>query len=205
LKIEMVDIETVIPYPNNPRNNSRSIAKVAASLKEFGWQQPIVVDKDTVIIVGHTRLEGAKQLGLKKVPIHRALDLSEAQVKAYRIADNVSGAIATFDAPMLALEMADLRNADYPLANTGFELAEIDIMLAPPELMDEPDAAVPVAVAHRASDLVITIGKNRVPVTPAELERGLARVAAYLDSHGTLYGFAASLLGLVVLPQKELL
>ena len=80
-------IEDIIPYIRNPRKN-QAIDKVAGSLKEFGFRQPIVVDKQMVIIAGHTRFEAAKKLGIKEVPIHIADNLTPAQVKAYRIADN---------------------------------------------------------------------------------------------------------------------
>ena len=86
MKLEEIDINLIKPYKNNPRKN-QNIDKVANSLKEFGFRQPIVIDKNYNIIVGHTRFQAAKQIGLKKVPIHIA-NLSKEKVKAYRIADN---------------------------------------------------------------------------------------------------------------------
>ena len=88
MKVQNKPIDDLIPYHNNPRKN-QAIDKVASSIKEYGFQQPIVVDKDMVVIVGHTRLLGAKKLGLKEVPIVVA-DLGEAKAKAYRLADNLS-------------------------------------------------------------------------------------------------------------------
>ena len=86
MKIQQIDIEQIIPYINNPRKNLNS-DKVASSIKEFGFQQPIVLDNSYKIIVGHTRYEASKKLGLKKVPVVIA-DLTPTQAKAYRIADN---------------------------------------------------------------------------------------------------------------------
>jgi len=87
--IELRDINLVTPYERNPRLNDGAVDAVAASLQEFGFRQPIVVDGNGVIIAGHTRFRAAKKLGLKKVPVHVATDLSPEQVKAYRITDNV--------------------------------------------------------------------------------------------------------------------
>lgn len=88
MKVELIDIGRVIPYARNPRRNEQAIAKVAASIKEYGFRQPIVVDEEMVIIAGHTRLQAAQQLGLSKVPVHTATGLTATQVKAYRLADN---------------------------------------------------------------------------------------------------------------------
>jgi ParB-like chromosome segregation protein Spo0J len=85
--IENLPIENLIPYIRNPRKNENTIEKVASSIKEFGFRQPIVVDAEKVIIAGHTRYEAAKRLQLSKVPVHVAKGLTEQQVKAYRIAD----------------------------------------------------------------------------------------------------------------------
>ena len=88
--MQIVDtpIDAIRPYPNNPRINEGGVDAVAKSIQEFGWQQPIVVDKNGVIIVGHTRYKAAQKLGLDKVPVVTADKLSDKQVKAYRLADN---------------------------------------------------------------------------------------------------------------------
>ena len=115
MKVEEVTIEKVIPYARNPRKNEAAVNKTAASIKEFGWRQPIVVDKEYVIIAGHTRLLAAKQLELAKVPVHIANDLTEAQVKAYRIADNRVGEEAEWDYELLKLEIEELADEDLDL------------------------------------------------------------------------------------------
>ena len=94
MQIELRPIDQIKPYPGNPRQNDEAVDAVAASLKEFGFRQPIVVDAEGIIIVGHTRYKAALKLGLKQVPVHVATDLTPAQVKAYRIADIGVGASA---------------------------------------------------------------------------------------------------------------
>lgn len=118
-QIKEVPIGDVKPYENNPRNNDGAVEATANSIKEFGWQQPIVVDKDMVIIAGHTRLKAAKQLGLKRVPIVVA-DLSEEQAKAYRLADNKTGELADWDMGLLDDELAEI--ADIDMSDFGFNL-----------------------------------------------------------------------------------
>lgn len=118
-QIKEVPIGDVKPYENNPRNNDGAVEATANSIKEFGWQQPIVVDKDMVIIAGHTRLKAAKQLGLKRVPIVVA-DLSEEQAKAYRLADNKTGELADWDMGLLDDELAEI--ADIDMSDFGFDL-----------------------------------------------------------------------------------
>ena len=89
MEIEQADINSIKPYKNNPRKLSdKAITKVANSIKEFGFRQPIVVDKDRIIVVGHTRFRASKQLGLKQVPITIAKNLTPYQINANRIADN---------------------------------------------------------------------------------------------------------------------
>lgn len=122
-------IESITPYERNPRHNADAVKAVAASIKEFGWRQPIVVDKHGVVIVGHTRLLAAKRLGLSSVPVHVADELTPAQVKALRIADNRVGENATWNDELLSIELNDLRLADFNLDLTGFEKAELDDLL----------------------------------------------------------------------------
>ena len=127
MQIESIDINKILPYINNPRKNL-NIDKVASSIKEFGFQQPIVVDKDYTIIVGHTRFEAAKKLGLKEVPVQIA-DLTENQTKAYRIADNRLNQDASWDTKLLNLEFNDLLSKNFNLDTLGFSNDELDNLL----------------------------------------------------------------------------
>lgn len=115
-----VPIDQVKPYENNPRVNDDAVDVTANSIKEFGWQQPIVVDKDNVIIVGHTRLRAARQLGMQKVPIVIADKLSDEQAKAYRLADNKSSDYAIWDNKKLLEELEALERDVY----TGFKTSD---------------------------------------------------------------------------------
>lgn len=124
MKVQIVKIDKIIPYINNPRKN-QNVDKVANSIKEFGFRQPLVVDKDYNIIVGHTRLQAAKQIGLKEVPIHIA-NLNKDQLKAYRIADNRVNQESEWDYQLLHNELKDLINEDYNMFTLGFEGLELD-------------------------------------------------------------------------------
>ena len=124
MKIELIEIDKITPYINNPRKN-QNIDKVASSIKEFGFQQPIVVDKSMTIIVGHTRYEASKKLELKKVPVVIA-DLPPLKAKAYRIADNRVSQDGYWDFSKLNLEFTDLLDNHYDIKNLGFENQELD-------------------------------------------------------------------------------
>ena len=118
-KIILMALSVITPYENNPRNNEEAVEKVANSIKEFGFNQPIVVDKDNVIIVGHTRYLAAQQLELEKVPVIVAENLSEEQARAYRLADNKTGELAGWDFEKLALELEQIESFD--MGEFGFE------------------------------------------------------------------------------------
>ncbi len=120
----------IIPYARNPRQNEKAIATVAASIAEFGWRQPIVVDENMVILAGHTRLAAAQQLGLKSAPVHVAKGLSETQAQAFRIMDNRSAENADWMEDLLSLELSDLLDADYDLELTGFTDEELNSLLS---------------------------------------------------------------------------
>ena len=119
MKIEEWPIDKVVPYENNPRNNADAVEATANSIREFGWQQPIVVDKDGVIIVGHTRLKAAKKLKMKQVPVTVADNLTDEQVKAYRLADNKTGELADWDEDLLEGELAKILNIDMSVYGFG--------------------------------------------------------------------------------------
>jgi ParB-like chromosome segregation protein Spo0J len=88
MKIEMRDLAEIRPFENNPRINDPAVEAVASSIREFGFRQPIVVDEQGIIVVGHTRYKAALRLGLEQVPVHVAIGLTPVQIKAYRLADN---------------------------------------------------------------------------------------------------------------------
>lgn len=121
MNVQQVKIVKVKPYDKNPRKNKAAVDYVANSIKEFGFQQPIVVDKDMVVIAGHTRLKAAKKLKLKEVPVVIADNLTEEQVKAYRLADNKTAEKAEWDFDLLTDELLSLQELDFDMEQFGFD------------------------------------------------------------------------------------
>ena len=119
MRILSISIDKVKPYENNPRYNDEAVDAVMASIKEFGFKVPIVIDKDNVIVTGHTRYKASKKLGLKTIPCIRADDLSEDQIKAFRVADNRVAEIAEWDFDKLAIEMDEI---DLDMSVFGFDM-----------------------------------------------------------------------------------
>jgi hypothetical protein len=125
MQVEMRDIATIKPYPHNPRSNGHAVDAVAASIRAFGFRQPIVVDEDNVIVVGSTRFKAALALGLGAVPVHVAIGLTPAQLKAYRIADNKTAELADWNQELLIQELADLQKMDFDIDLVGFSTEEL--------------------------------------------------------------------------------
>ena len=124
IQIEYRSIESILPYEKNPRVNDEAVPAVMESIKEFGFKIPIVLTTDNVIVAGHTRIKAAKQLGMKEVPCVIADDLSEEQIKAFRLADNKSAEIATWDEELLQQELSEILDID--MSMFGFEESETD-------------------------------------------------------------------------------
>ena len=108
MEIKMVKVEDLKPYENNPRINDDAVEYVAKSIKEFGFKVPMVIDKDNVIVAGHTRYKASMELGLKEVPCIVADDLTEEQLKAFRLADNKVSEKASWNYDLLDLELDDI-------------------------------------------------------------------------------------------------
>ena len=122
LKIEYVDIDSIKPYEKNPRKNDEAVEYVANSIKEFGFKVPIIVDENNIIVTGHTRYKASKQLKLDKVPIIKADDLSEEQIKAFRLADNKVSEKSKWDNRLLDRELFELEDLEIDMSDFGFEL-----------------------------------------------------------------------------------
>lgn len=140
MKIVQMPIDDIIPYARNPRKGS-NVRAVMDSIREFGFNQPIVVDKNKVIIVGHTRYEAAKRLKLPKCPVLVASKLTKEQAKAYRIMDNKSNEAAAWDKILLALEIDDLQKAEFDPKKTGLLNEEIAKLF---ENIDEDEEIIPI-------------------------------------------------------------
>jgi len=150
MKIEFRKPSELKPYDQNPRDNDGAVDAVARSIQEFGFRQPIVVDPEGQIIIGHTRWKAAWKLGLKTVPVHVATDMSPAQIKAYRIADNKVAELATWDMELLPLELMELQAMDVDLNSLGFSDEELADLLSaetktglvdPDAIPESPDEA----------------------------------------------------------------
>jgi DNA modification methylase len=142
MKIEMRSLSAIKPYENNPRCNDAGVDAVATSIRQFGFRQPIVVDEQDVILVGHTRYKAAWKLGLQEVPVHVAVGLTPAQAKAYRIADNQTASLSSWDDDKLPVELAQLQQMDFDLNLTGFSADELLRLLGSEENagLTDPDA-----------------------------------------------------------------
>ncbi|MCL4743280.1 MAG: ParB N-terminal domain-containing protein [Phycisphaerales bacterium] len=142
MKIEMRPIAEVKPYEQNPRLNDDAVEAVAESIRRFGFRQPIVVDGDGVIVCGHTRWKAAQKLGLEKVPVHIARDLTPEQVRAYRIADNKTAELAEWNMELLPIELAALQETGIDWSLLGFDQDELAKLLDPgvKEGLTDPDA-----------------------------------------------------------------
>lgn len=126
-KIENIvykSVDELIPYINNPRDNENAVDAVASSIKNFGFKVPIVIDSENEIINGHTRLKAAKKLGIEEVPCIVADDLSEAQIKAFRLADNKVSELASWNYELLESELSEISNID--MSSLGFEDMEFE-------------------------------------------------------------------------------
>jgi len=168
MQIELRDTDSITPYDKNPRLNDDAVDAVAESIRQFSFRVPIVVDGAGVIIAGHTRWKAAKKLGLAKVPVHVATDLSPEQVKAYRIADNKTGELAEWDFDQLRIELGDLQGANFDLGVLAFDQDELTRLLEgehgvvtdgqtdPDAVPDPPDEAV-----SRRGELYV-LGEHRL-------------------------------------------
>lgn len=127
IKIIYKPTDKIVPYENNPRLNDEAVEPVANSIKQFGFKVPIIIDSSNIIVAGHTRFKAAKQLGMDKVPCIVADDLTDEQIKAFRLADNKVAEKATWDMDKLDMELSELNELDFDMSDFGFEaLVEAD-------------------------------------------------------------------------------
>jgi DNA modification methylase len=187
MHVELRPVSSIRPYQNNPRHNDAAVDAVAASIREFGFRQPIVVDEAGVILVGHTRYKAALKLGLGAVPVHVAVGLTPAQAKAYRLADNQTATLSGWDDDKLPQELAQLRELDFDLGLTGFSGDDLLRLLGPataagpgdPDAVPEP----PDEPVTRPGDLWL-LGRHRLLCgdsgQPGAVDRLLGGAPAHL-------------------------
>jgi len=187
MRVQLRPIGQIRPYEKNPRHNDAAVDAVCESIRQFGWRQPIVVDPDGMIMVGHARYKAALKLGLEKVPVHVATDLMPEQIRAYRIADNRSGELSEWDLDLLPIELSELQAADFDLSILGWsedDLAKLldsdvkDGLTDPDEIPEPPDEPI-----TRPGDLWI-LGDHRLlcgdSSKPDEVDRLLGGAAIHL-------------------------
>ena len=187
MHVELRPITDIRPYANNPRLNDDAVDAVAASIRQFGFRQPIVVDAEGVIIVGHTRYKAALKLRLEKVPVHVATDLTPEQIKAYRIADNKTAELAEWNYELLPIELGELQACNFDLGLLGFDQDELAKLLDPgvkegltdpDEVPEPPDEAI-----TKPGDLWI-LGDHRLlcgdSSKPEDVDRLLAGATIHL-------------------------
>lgn len=162
--IEQRDIETIRPYDKNPRRNDAAVDAVARSITDYGFRQPIVLDKDGVIVVGHTRYKAALKLGMKRVPVHVA-DLSPEKARAYRIADNATASNSSWNDELLLAELTDLKALDIDIRALGFSPEDLAQFLPqePASGLTDPDAVPepPAEATTKPGDLYL-LGNHRL-------------------------------------------
>ncbi len=143
MEVKNIKIEDLKPYEKNPRKNDEAVQYVAESIKQFGFKVPIIIDKNNTIVAGHTRYKAAEQLGLKEVPCIVADDLTDAQIKAFRLADNKVSEKSSWDLGLLGDEIKELKDLDLDidldLTKVGFGDFEISMLTEDmePEKYDE--------------------------------------------------------------------
>ena len=179
----------LIPYEKNPRKNDEAVEKVAASIREFGFKVPIVIDKDNVIVAGHTRLKAAEAAGMDEVPCIVADDLTDEQIKAFRLADNKTAEFASWDFDLLTGELQDITDID--MSEFGFDFSEID----EEEEIIEDDYDFKENVEHRATaGDVFQLGEHRLMCgdssSPDDVEKLSGGVRAKMVFTDPPYGVA---------------
>jgi DNA modification methylase len=193
--VEERPIGEIRPYDRNPRLNDDAVDAVAASIKEFGFRQPIVVDELGVIIVGHTRYKAALKLGLETVPVHVATGLTPAQIKGYRLADNQTATMSQWNNDLLPLELAELQKMDFDLNLTGFSADDLMRLLDSPgtEGLTDPDdiPEPPDEAKTKPGDLWI-LGNHRLlcgdSAKTEDVDRLLAKAPIHLAVSDPPYG-----------------
>lgn len=181
LKVEYRNIADLNPYENNPRLNDGAVDAVAASIKEFGFKVPIVVDSDGVIVTGHTRLKAAKKLGIDTVPVIVADDLTPEQVKAFRLADNKTGELAQWDLDKLDIELDGIDEID--MGDFGFDM-NLEVEADDVEPIDDEDIGGTLPQEHK-----LKIDNTIIVLTDEEYALIRSKLDEYLDKNGVSFGF----------------
>ena len=178
LKYQTFETNKLIEYIRNPRNNDAVVDKMVDCIKEFGFRIPIVAKSDGSVVDGHLRLKAARKLGLKEVPVVLADDLTEAQIKAFRLVANQSANWAEWDKDLLRLELLDLKGMDFDLNLTGFDLSEVDRLIQESKTIQEDEFEEDIEgkeVITKPGDIWI-LGNHRLMCGDAKDEESMNRL-----------------------------
>ena len=186
LNVEAWPVARLIPYARNPRRNDEAVDRMCAAIREFGFRIPVVARSDGTVVDGHLRLKAAQRLGLPEVPVALADDLSEAQIKAFRLLANRSAAWAEWDDELLALELKDLQDAGYDLGFTGFDAGELKGFMedGPAAGLTDEDAVLepPADPVTKPGDLWL-LGEHRLLCGDATVATDVERLLAGARPH----------------------
>ncbi len=159
MQIKEIGIDKINVYENNPRINDKAVKYVANSIKKFGFKNPIIIDKNNIIVAGHTRYLASKKLGLKNVPCIIADDLTEKQIKAFRLADNKVSEFSQWDNDLLDLELGELSDLDIDMSEFGFDVDDIDFLEQ--EIIEDDIPDIPQEPKAKYGD-IYELGKHRL-------------------------------------------
>jgi DNA modification methylase len=195
--VELRPIDSIKPYPQNPRQNDAAVDVVADSIKRFGWRQPVVTDADGVIVVGHTRYKAALKLQLPMIPVHVAADLTPEQAKAYRLIDNQSATLSAWDYALLPAELHGLEEMNFDISTLGFDEEELARLLSGDVTggLADPDAvpAPPDSATTQRGDTWI-LGDHRLvcgdAASAADVDRLLDGATIHMVNSDPPYGVA---------------
>ena len=186
LTVEAWPVARLIPYARNPRRNDEAVDRMCAAIREFGFRIPVVARSDGTVVDGHLRLKAAQRLGLPEVPVALADDLSEAQIKAFRLLANRSASWAEWDDELLALELKDLQDAGYDLGFTGFDAGELKGLMddGPATGLTDEDAVPepPADPVTKPGDLWV-LGEHRLLCGDATVATDVERLLAGARPH----------------------
>lgn len=174
------DPEELIPYEKNPRDNRLAIDDVVRSIEEYGFTNPILVNEEKVILAGHTRREAAILAGMERVPYIVVDGLTEAQQRAYRLADNKLSELALWDEDLLKEELEDLLDADYDLSLTGFSDVDLTDLLKDEEDLEDIEPEEP--KEKKTTLPMLRFGSNSVRITQDELIMLSNRYNEYVEA-----------------------
>ncbi|MFH8134201.1 ParB/Srx family N-terminal domain-containing protein [Pantoea osteomyelitidis] len=192
LQVKYLHLEALIPYARNARTHStEQVEQLAASIQEFGWTNPVLVDESGEIIAGHGRVMAAEQLAIDEVPCITLAGLSDVQKRAYRLADNRLPLNAGWDEFLLKNELVDLQAENFDLLLAGFDDRELDDLLGEHQPIDfekdEDNAGVDINY--------LTFSRKKIPLSETEASGLMNALNDYVEENGSFFGFVNHLLG----------